>query len=271
MEASMTDISLPARFAETDFRIGQKHDDTTSDFRVGRVIDRTASVLSRNFLPFFLVTAIAQLPSQLVSQIWTSATSGLPSSGGQNMSLVGLGLWLLSMVLGILSQAMVLYGTFEDLRGRPFSVRASLQIGLRRFLPIIGLSICMAVLEGIAALALVFPALILFMMWFVATPACVIEQLGPFSSMGRSSQLTKGHRWKIFGLMLLLFIALMVVSGALGASLSAMGGTPLKLVGDVLWSGVWGAVCTVAVAVTYHDLRVLKEGIDVEQVAAVFD
>ena len=64
----MTDISLPARFAETDFRISDTQARAAGDFRVGRVIDRTAMVLSRNFLPFFLVTAFAQLPSQLASQ-----------------------------------------------------------------------------------------------------------------------------------------------------------------------------------------------------------
>jgi hypothetical protein len=34
---------------------------------------------------------------------------------------------------------------------------------------------------------------------------------------------------------------------------------------DVLWNGVWDAVSSIAVVVTYHDLRVEKEGIDVEQ------
>ena len=49
----MTDTSLSARFAE-------------GDFRVGRVLNRTSSVLSRNFLPFFIVTAIANLPGALI-------------------------------------------------------------------------------------------------------------------------------------------------------------------------------------------------------------
>jgi hypothetical protein len=269
MEAAVTDISLPAHFVDTDFRIGGAHARATSNFRVGRVIDRTAMVLSRNFLPFFLVTAFAQLPSELVSQVWTSTTPGLPPSGGP--SLVGASLWLLSIGLGMLSQGVVLHGAFEDLRGRPVSVKASLQAALRRLFPIIGLSVVMAVCEALAAICFLFPAIMLAIMWFVATPACVIEQLGPFGSMGRSSQLTKGHRWKIFGLAILLLLALMVVSGVLGASLNAMGGTTLKLIGELLWNGAWSVVFTIAAATVYHDLRVIKEGIDVEQVTSVFD
>jgi MFS family permease len=254
----MTDASLPARFAE-------------GDFRVGRVLNRTASVLSRNFLPFFVVTTIAQLPAQLLSQALTSITAAPSPSVGAGVILIGAGVWLLTIVLGTLSQAIVLYGAFQDMRGRPVSLVESLQVGLRRFFPIIGLSICISLLGGLAALALIFPAFILFTMWFVATPACVVEQLGPIRSMGRSRQLTKGHRWKTFGLMLSLFIVLGLVSGVLGTTLVAVGGTALALVGAVLWSGVWGAFYAISVVVTYHDLRVAKEGTDIEQIAAVFD
>jgi hypothetical protein len=54
-------------------------------------------------------------------------------------------------------------------------------------------------------------------------------------------------------------------------ALTAIGGEPLALIGDVLWNGVWGAFYAISVVVTYHDLRVAKEGIDIEQIAAVFD
>ncbi len=49
----MTDASMAGRFAE-------------SDFRVGKVINRSVAVLSRNLLPFFIVTAIATCRSSLL-------------------------------------------------------------------------------------------------------------------------------------------------------------------------------------------------------------
>jgi len=39
----------------------------------------------------------------------------------------------------------------------------------------------------------------------------------------------------------------------------------------VLWTGVVAAASTIAAVVAYYELRVAKEGIDVEQVAAVFE
>ncbi len=53
--------------------------------------------------------------------------------------------------------------------------------------------------------------------------------------------------------------------------MAAIVGAPLALVGSLIWNGIWGAFYAIAVVVTYHDLRVAKEGIDIEQIASVFD
>jgi hypothetical protein len=253
----MTDASLTARFTE-------------SEFRVGRVLNRTSSVLSRNFLIFFVVTAVAHLPALL---FFKSTTMSATASGSEIAVAFGMmiGGLLLMIVLSTLSQAIVLYGAFQNMRGREVSLSESLQVGLRRFFPIIGLAFLVTLLGMLAAIALIFPAFILFTMWFVATPVCVVEQLGPWSSMRRSRELTKGHRWKIFGLFVLMIIISAVAGGTIQAAFTAMGGTPLALVGDVLWNGVWGAFYAIAVVVTYHDLRAAKEGVDIDQIAAVFD
>jgi len=253
----MTDASLTARFTE-------------SEFRVGRVLNRTSSVLSRNFLIFFVVTAVAHLPALLFFKSTTmdANASGTEIAVAFSMMIGGL---LLMIVLSTLSQAIVLYGAFQNMRGREVSLSESLQVGLRRFFPIIGLAFLVSFLGMLAAIALIFPAFILFTMWFVATPVCVVEQLGPWASMRRSRELTKGHRWKIFGLFVLMILISAVAGSTIQAAFTAMGGTPLALVGDVLWNGVWGAFYAIAVVVTYHDLRAAKEGIDIDQIAAVFD
>src|SRR5215467_14168532 len=240
----MTDASLAARFTE-------------SEFRVGRVLNRTSSVLSRNFLIFFVVTAVAQLPTLLFYRTETVS----PNASGTEIAVMvalAIGGAVLMVVLSMLSQAIVLYGAFQNMRGREVSLAESLQVGLGRFFPILGM-------------AFIVPGLILATMWFVAAPACIVERLGPWASMRRSRELTKGHRWKIFGLMILMIIISAVAGSTIQAAFTAMGGTPLALVGDVLWNGVWGAFYAIAVVVTYHDLRAAKEGIDIDQIAAVFD
>jgi uncharacterized membrane protein len=257
MGRRMTDASLSARFAE-------------GDFRVGRVLNRTSSVLSRNFLPFFIVTAIANLPGALLAKFAADQATTSPDAMFQNLGLIVLALVLTAM-LNALCQAIVLYGAFQDMRGRPVNLVESLQVGLRRFLPILLLVFVAYLLITLASMLLIVPGLILLTMWFVATPACVVERTGPIRSLGRSRQLTKGHRWKLFGLILLVVLLGSIVIGIINVVLEFAAGPTLALIGGLVLNGIWGAFYAIAVVVTYHDLRVAKEGTNVEQIAAVFD
>src|SRR5262249_9754210 len=101
--------------------------------------------------------------------------------------------------------------------------------------------------------------------------ACVVDRRGPISALGRSAQLTKGYRWRIFGLLLLLVITSSVVSPIIKLVLSPLGSIVLTFLGSLAWSAIWGAYYAIAVAVSYHGLRVAKEGMDIEQIASVFD
>ena len=278
MGGRMTDTSLSARFAQ-------------GDFRVGRVISRAFSVLSRNFVTFFIVTAVAYLPVLLM--LWGAADAAAGSGAG--IAVVFFAVFLL-IALFMLSQAVVLHGAFQDMRSRPVSLVESLGVGLRRFLPLIGLSVVLLLvalagvllatlmsflvgaivgggITGVLSGAFVAIAgVTLWIMWFVGTPACVVERLGPLVSLRRSSQLTKGHRWKIFGLMLLMVALSVIASSLVQYILGAVGGGIILVgIGTLVWNGIWGAFYAVAVAVTYHDLRVAKEGTSIEQIAAVFD
>src|SRR5262249_18470877 len=153
-----------------------------------------------------------------------------------------------------------LYGAFESMRGRRVSLVESMRIGLRRFFPVLGVALLAPFLTMLAGLAFVIPAFIVITMVFVAIPACVVERLGPLKSIGRSAQLTKGHRWKIFGLLFATLIAAVIAGGVLGVSAIAIGGLTGGIVVRYLWDTVWSAFYAVLVVVTYHDLRVAKEG-----------
>ena len=250
----MTDQSLPASAF------------TERDFNISHVFNQTVAVFSRNLLPFGLVTSVASLPSVLTFSEGSDPAIFEKAGGG----------WILfgvfaTLILNVLSQAAVLYGAFQDMRGQPVDLLESIKVGLRRFFPVLGLAICMPILGGIAALALIFPGLMVMTMLFVAVPACVVERLGVFKSMGRSAQLTKGHRWKIFGV----WIAVMFVGGIAQSILTAVarsiGGVVLGLIISLLAGALLVALNAILAVVIYRDLRVAKEGVDTDQIASVFD
>ena len=88
--------------------------------------------------------------------------------------------------------------------------------------------------------------------------------------MARSAALTKGHRWKIFGILVLMTIV-NIIGGKLVALVLAPAGLIVAVIGSLVWTAVWAAFWNCLLIMIYHDLRIAKEGVDTEQIASVFD
>jgi hypothetical protein len=124
---------------------------------------------------------------------------------------------------------------------------------------------------------LIIPGIMLAVRWSVALPACVVENKGPFESMRRSADLTIGHRWKIFGIFVLLLVgvivAAIIVAAIVGVIVAVGGivGIVLAAVIGFVAMAIYTAYLNTVLVMIYHDLRAVKEGVDTEQIAAVFD
>jgi hypothetical protein len=252
----MTDASAAAvRFAANDLRLGS-------------IISRSVAVLSRHALTFLIVTLIAYSPMLLIGS--TQTTEPIEPSEALSQALwVLLGVVLL-MVLSTLGYAIVVHAAFQDMRRRPVRLTESLNVGLGRFLPLIGLAFVAGFLIVLGLILLIIPGLILYTTWFVAVPACVVERCGPWTSLRRSRELTKGYRWKLFALALLLLVV-SFGSSLVASGLAALAGPIVGLGGQLIWNGIWAAFSAIVIAVTYYELRVAKEGVDIDQIMAVFD
>jgi len=272
----MTDTSIAAAYV------------ATNDFRVGSVIRRSGAVLSRHFLTFLIVAVTAESPTLLM--VYMQPTELIGPSEAFSLGLVATLVDLLLMVLGTLSYAIILHAAFQDMRRRPVSLAESVKVGSSRFLPLIGIAFVQkfVILPGMILLTipvlflyemwfvglllfLIIPSSLLYTMWFVGVPACVVERLGPWTSLRRSRELTKGFRWRVFALALPLFVVNAGSSNVIEPVLTAIAVPIVGLAGQLIWAGVTAAFTSIVFAVTYYDLRVIKEGVDIEQITAVFD
>jgi hypothetical protein len=227
-------------------------------------------MFARDFVRFVGPMAVAALPN-LVLYGTAAGPEVLTAAEVQTTAVRYVLAIALALVLGQLAQAAILYGAFQDMRGRPVQLGESLRKGFVRLLPILGLAICYILAVGLGSILLIVPGLILMTMWFVSLPACVVEKLGPLGSLGRSRRLTQGHRWKIFGILLLLLVVSFIGGAMIGELLAAVGGLAASAFGQWIWNSVWGVFYALVIIIAYHDLRVAKEGVDIEQIAAVFD
>jgi len=247
---------------------------TGARFEIGRVISTSLAVFGRNLGPFLVIAFIIGIPYLLVSIMTASsidvaaieATGQLPS-GFWGMVIVGT---LIFMLTYSLTQAALVYGTVQDLRGQKASFGACLSRGLAALPRVVIVAILASIGVGIGSMLLVVPGIILLVMWWVITPAIVVEGAGIGESFGRSRELTPGHRWQIFGLLVIVGIVQWVVAFILGMLGAAIGAMAQQILNSLIMLFFSAFACVLA-AVGYYYLRAEKEGIIIDDLAKVFD
>lgn len=178
--------------------------------------------------------------------------------------------------------ALMAQGAREVTLGRPLRLGAAVRAGLRRFLPTLGISL----LTGLITFATLLPGLIAitiaaftnsvgaaFLGLVLLTAGLVIAiflsvrlSLAPYitalrlgHSISRSWQLTRGHWWRVFGLIIIISIPLGIVVGLFTDVQYAS-----FLVGVAIVSPLALAFTTPLISVTYttllYDLRVRRDG-----------
>ena len=101
---------------------------------------------------------------------------------------------------------------------------------LRAVTPVLGsllvISILFVVALVIGFVLIIIPGLILLTIWSVVVPVEVLEHRGVLGSFGRSRELVRGNGWNVFGVIVMVWVAAIVVSflaGLLAAGLGHVG------------------------------------------------
>jgi len=243
-------------------------------FDFGRVTSRIGALIGRNFVPFLMLSLIlAGAPYFLYLLI--------PLTLGSEPGVAGPASIVVMLVLitgGLVLQAAITRASIDELSGKKISIRAALSSGVAVALPLLGFGLLYGLGIGLGLVLLIVPGLYLATMWAVSGPIIVVERLGVFKAMARSGVLTQNHRWAILGLFALYAIFTLVVQGLIAltipggwATMAALpGGSMLAVVALVAFQAIASIVGNVGVAATYFELRQIKEGVEVSELANVF-
>lgn len=205
-----------------------------ANLSITKAWNETAGFVAREGrLLFPIAFLFVALPGAILQLVMPTAVPGQPVEGG---------LWLIMLPVAV---AVSIVGTLAiiHLALRPgASVGEGIQVGARRFLPMLGavilvgigaliLAIPVAAIAGptlvagagagagaiVALLVLLLIAVYIFF-WvrlFPMSAVAVGEAVGPIAIIKRSWNLTRGHFWKLLGFLLLVVVAAMVVMFAI--------------------------------------------------------
>ncbi len=248
-------------------------------FEIGRVFNTTFGVITRNIgLCIGLSLLFSGLPSLLI-RLWSQPQIGAmlhhdpgsradPGAALSN-SYIGVVAGVVSFICALLLQAAFVRATIEDLNGKRVSFGDCVQIAIRFLLPTLAIGILVTIGLTIGFMLLIVPGVILALGWSMSVPVLIQERLGVFGSMSRSWALTKGSRWSLFGLFLILFIIAMIIQWGMLLILVLFGGI-IAEIGAALVQTVVSMVLSIAAAASYVELRQVKEGTGIAELAEIF-
>jgi hypothetical protein len=251
-------------------------------FRMGRVVTRTFNVLGDKFVPYATIAAFFVSPPMLVSYL--IARSFPVYVGVFSPQFVRYYAYLLlnslfQVLLTYFFRAILVQDSIARFDGDSTGLDEAWSSVARAFPRLLGVAIVVAIGYLIGIALLLVPGLVLYSMWSVAIPACIIEKRSIGGALSRSAELTRGHRWPIFGLVLTFWMIAYVVGlavravtgfGFLPGSHTVIPGNVDYWVGMALVSALIAPIYAVGIASIYYELRTIKEGAGSQHLAEVF-
>jgi len=277
---------------------------------VGDVLDRSIQLYRTNLLKFIGIVLLIKGPylifvyifSRFAVSSFTEEITHSVAAGEVQMVdyLVAAIFSLIVALLDLLFISPVLIAAMtmaisERFLNRDIGIMEAYGRILKRFFPLLGTILLSSIvissgfilglllltftppLAAIVFLAAPFIACVLWVWYAFISQTVVIEGEGGLGAMKRSKSLVEGYFWKTFALLILIVIAFLLieslVSYGIGRSLFFLGQK-----GSLLGEGTSNVIKVLlepfriaAVTLLYYDLRIRKEGFDLEMMAKEMD
>jgi len=184
---------------------------------------------------------------------------------------------LLAMVGAMLCQAALTKSVSETYLGRELSVGQAYKAILPRFLSLLGASFLVGLVVWLGFLLLIVPGVIFALWLFLTTPSIVVENHRAIQGMSRSKALISGNLGKALAVAFvagLIGFAINMPTSYLGVLIATLLGPDnivlstavsrcIGVVGQILATPI-GAAASILL---YYDLRIRKEGFDLQMLA----
>jgi len=240
------------------------------EYSFGETIGKGFNLYFNNFIQIFLISLLCRAPLILVMRYFNWLN---PDQLAKSFNFARFGVVMpTSLITQSILSAWIIYLVskkfLED--SSIFSDQKAISF-LPKLFPIIGLSIVVGLLTILGALALIIPGIIIALGYSVATNVLVIEGKTIGKSMKRSWELTKGDKGRIFGLLFVTCIIVICIRTPLSFVLRfLLKDKELLTYLSMILSALTGPIQSCILVVIYFNLRIKKEGFNIEHLAEQF-
>lgn len=272
-------------------------------FSISNVITNTFGLIGRNAVFFIGLSLLMIAMPQLVA-VFAAAqpelSADLTELDAATVILAAV-YYLTFVLLYVMLQSVFMIVSVRDLSGERVDLMQCVRQAAAKLPGLIGLFIVMALAygaimamgfvplfgyffgrqdtafePGVMAIVLTFGGfivifvafLLVYLMWMVAIPVKVVENVGVVGALTRSRNLTKGARLRLFGLICVFVVFSIIIAIPMG--MLALFGPTVSMVVAAVSSAINAAVGAAGIAAVYIELRGAKEGTSSDQLASVF-
>jgi MFS family permease len=266
---------------------------------VGELLDETFKLYRRHFTVIAGVAIVIILPNLILSLISGSYRANpitylqdvlqninnpdqLSTIQARQSQYTNSPLYLLSFPIAALLVPFsvgALYRAATSLAAGNVETLGSVLAGTaRRYFAVWGIVI-LGALVAVGMIAIITIPVVLWVLirWSVAIPALFAEGIGPVKALGRSWNLVRDNWWRTLGILIIVTIMVSLIQTALATLFGGAAALLPGLNGDIragivttvstLVDALVGAIQPIAITLLYLDLRVRKEGLDLDQLA----
>ncbi len=243
------------------------------------LVDAAVRILRQQYGSFLVVSAVAAIPGLLANLLLLASTgwgSDLQALAAQDpFSGPRIGIMLVGFVTYAIAEGVYVRLTADAYHGSPTTPTEALgHVASRLPATAIGQLLRFAA-AAIAGVFLLLPGIFVLVRTAAAAQGSVLEEEGPLGGIGRSWSLTKGSFWRVLGgiglAWLLLFVAMFGLQMLIGILAALTGGQKAVLAVTVVLGSLGSVmvypIIPIVTTLMYYDLRVRREGLDLELMA----
>ncbi|HEX2931422.1 MAG TPA: hypothetical protein VHV54_16980 [Candidatus Binatia bacterium] len=246
----------------------------------GVLLDRAFRLYTNNFSLMLGITATAYVPFYLIMLIFQSSLgvnarsrSGDISTLILNLAFIIVFVLLWASIAFPIAGGAATYAISERYLGNDITIGAALRRGLRCFWTLSLAEITATVRMLIGFLLFFIPGILWMLSYALIVPVILVEGQKAIPSLRRSRDLLKGYRGKAFCVLLVIIVLELILGAGAGMisnlffNTDSAGGALLHSAVGNLVSILMTPLFVIATILLYYDMRIRKEGFDLEMLS----
>ncbi len=250
---------------------------------LGEMIGRAFNIYINNLLPLLLISVVSNIP-YLIFRLYTM---NFPVANLTQLSVEDatfalfdvVGTIFISIIVTALCTGLMIEIISKKYLGKTVTFKKYYKNTLSRIVPLIIMALLAGLIIMLGYIVFVIPGIILMLGFALSGQVFIIEKKGIKDSLKRSWQLSKGKKSYIFWIMIIFSIVIMGIYYAVTfllntiffpVSVNLEQVSAAKIIVTHIISAVLEPFSTCGIILLYFNLRIQKEGFEIEHLAKRF-